>query len=225
MGITPATQCTSDCPLLTQAVLSPASGNGQCNPGTYQCTSGEGECEASDDWVVISSTKACEVNDEGNTRTFGGRGFSLESCRNRCMTTTGCVAIDFYTVSGWCNLFNQACTNPLRQKAGSSSYKLVQSGSDSGGSSPTYHTGTPGGECAQGKVITSLEECRTAIASLGISFPREWTTPEATYVFGCSIKHTRQNILHFNTNTAGVPRSSETPICKGSNRRRRLLEN
>merc|ERR1712117_238002 len=223
--INPATQCTSECPLLTQTVLVPAVGNGQCNAQTHQCVSGEGECGApvsSNEWATISSTKACEVSNEGITRTFGRRGFTLESCQQRCLNTEDCVAIDFYARSGWCNLFNKACTNPLRERGQSSSYRLVQQQP----SEPQYHRGTPGGECADGDFITSLEECRTAIAALGITFPREWIQSTTGFVSGCSIKHTRFNILHFNANLAGVPRPTETPICKGqaSGRRRRLMD-
>merc|ERR1719510_2341730 len=223
--INPATQCTSECPLLTQTVLVPATGNGHCNAQTHQCVSGEGECGvpvSSNEWATISSTKACEVNNEGITRTFGRRGFTLETCQQRCLNTEDCVAVDFYARSGWCNLFNKACTNPLREKAQSSSYRLVQRQS----SEPQYHRGTPGGKCADGNFITSLEECRTAISALGITFPREWIQSTTSFVSGCSIKHTRFNILHFNANLAGVPRPTETPICKGqvSGRRRRLMD-
>merc|ERR1712012_1107098 len=73
---------------------------------------------------LISADAACEVNDEGIKRTFGDKGFSLESCQKRCLETTGCVAIDFYTGSGWCNLFDEACSTPKRVGDGSSSYRL-----------------------------------------------------------------------------------------------------
>jgi len=77
------------------------------------------------------------------------------------------------------------------------------------------HLGSRGGSCPEGTVITSLEECRAAIASLEITSTGEWTQPETNYVYGCSIKHTQNNMLHFNTNTAGVERGTETPVCKG----------
>merc|ERR1712012_13089 len=73
---------------------------------------------------LISADAACEVNDEGIKRTFGDKGFSLESCQKRCLETTGCVAIDFFTGSGWCNLFDEACSTPKRVGDGSSSYRL-----------------------------------------------------------------------------------------------------
>jgi len=60
----------------------------------------------------------------------------------------------------------------------------------------------------------SLDECRTAIQHLHIASTGEWTVPESIYVYGCSIKHTSNNQLHFNTNVDGVARSSETPVCK-----------
>jgi len=73
-------------------------------------------------WKPISLTAACEINYEGILRTFGGEGFSLTSCQDRCIQTTGCVAIDFYVSSGWCNLFDVACTQPQRRLYGASSY-------------------------------------------------------------------------------------------------------
>jgi len=53
-----------------------------------------------------------------------------------------------------------------------------------------------------------------AIQQLGINSKGEWTKPEDTYVYGCSIKHTEYDMLHFNTDVNGVTRSSETPVCK-----------
>jgi len=77
-----------------------------------------------------------------------------------------------------------------------------------------YKQGLPGGACADGQVITTLQECRSAIQKLGIIYHGEWTSAQSIYVYGCSIKHTSRNMLHFNTNTNGALRSSETPICK-----------
>jgi len=126
-SIDPATQCTSACELLQEEIISPATGSGECSPRTHQCVSGEGECGPSTEtsgWELISDSKACERNNEGISRTFGQRGFTLESCQARCESTDGCVAIDFYSRSGWCNLYNEACANPLRGGRGSpSSYR------------------------------------------------------------------------------------------------------
>merc|ERR1712217_946265 len=73
-------------------------------------------------WSIISSTAACEWNSEGISRTFGSDGFSLEACESKCLATTGCKAIDYYT-TGWCNLFDAACSTPRSTHDGASSYK------------------------------------------------------------------------------------------------------
>ena len=78
-----------------------------------------------------------------------------------------------------------------------------------------YQSGEFGETCADigCNVITSLEECRTAITSNGITISSEWTAVKTTYVYGCSLKEESGNILHFNTNVNGVARSSEKPFC------------
>ena len=49
----------------------------------------------------------------------------LECCKKRCEAACWCVAVDYYEDSGWCNLFEQACTKPMLQKDGGSSHKLM----------------------------------------------------------------------------------------------------
>ena len=75
-----------------------------------------------------------------------------------------------------------------------------------------YQSGEFGGVCADigCNVITSLEECRTAITSHGITISSEWTAVKTTYPYGCSLGG---STLHFNTNVDGVARSSEKPFC------------
>jgi len=72
-------------------------------------------------WVVISETAACEKNLDGIKHTFASKGFTLESCKAHC--TGSCVAIDFYRKSGWCLLYDTACSTPQRTVAGASSYR------------------------------------------------------------------------------------------------------
>jgi len=74
-------------------------------------------------WTVIDEGKACEVNQEGITRTFGARGFSLETCKARCLETAGCKAVDYYRRSGWCNLYDRACSTPANSGHGASSWR------------------------------------------------------------------------------------------------------
>lgn len=77
--------------------------------------------EISPEWIRISSSAACEDNAEGIKRTFGGAGFTLESCKMRC--AGNCRAIDFYSDSKWCNLFDSPCQSPNRVGSGASSYR------------------------------------------------------------------------------------------------------
>jgi len=77
-------------------------------------------------WTLISSTSACEENTEGIVRTWGNYGFStLGYCQTQCELTAGCVAVDFYTESAWCNTFDVACSTPRTTKDGASSYRLI----------------------------------------------------------------------------------------------------
>merc|ERR1719316_2398557 len=74
-------------------------------------------------WSIISSSAACEENNEGITRTSGKSGYSLVTCKAACEGTAGCVAIDYYAQTGWCNFFDTACTTPLKTADGASSYR------------------------------------------------------------------------------------------------------
>lgn len=77
-------------------------------------------------WVTINSSAACEQNAEGIHRSSClGAGYTLGSCKLACQATSACVAVDFYRKTGWCNLFNEACTAPQRMKWDASSYKLT----------------------------------------------------------------------------------------------------
>lgn len=87
-------------------------------PSTTAQTSGH--------WTLISPTAACEANSEGIVRTFGASPFTLASCQSECRNTVGCVAIDFYSETGWCNLFDVACSLPARTRDGASSYRVHQ---------------------------------------------------------------------------------------------------
>ena len=78
-------------------------------------------------WEQISSTKGCEYNSEGITRTFGGQGYTLASCKQACLDTIGCKAIDFFTESSYCNHFAEVCIDPRIETDGSTSYKLTDS--------------------------------------------------------------------------------------------------
>jgi len=74
-------------------------------------------------WTVIDGSKACYQNSEGISQTFGAYGFNFETCKARCIETAGCKAIDFYRYSGWCSLFDTACSTPMTTWDGASSWR------------------------------------------------------------------------------------------------------
>ena len=49
---------------------------------------------------------------------------TLQDCQQMCEVRSSCMAVDFYAESGWCNIYEDACTTPLRSEQGSSSYAL-----------------------------------------------------------------------------------------------------
>eukprot|EP00755_Sulcionema_specki_P036963 Sspe_Gene.22737::Locus_8697_Transcript_1_1_Confidence_1.000_Length_6825::g.22737::m.22737 len=77
-------------------------------------------------WSVISSVAACSANHNGTgallaeVNTVGG----LAECQSRCEGEAGCVAIDYFSDSGGCNLYSTACTHPTAEGNGSSSHRL-----------------------------------------------------------------------------------------------------
>jgi len=76
-------------------------------------------------WSTISTTAACENNREGITRvSFYESAQTLEVCQTMCQDRHDCMAIDYYAESGWCNLYDDVCTSPMRSEQGSSSYAL-----------------------------------------------------------------------------------------------------
>ena len=83
--------------------------------------------------------------------------------------------------------------------------------------------GTPGEACdTNDDRIMDVNLCDTAVANLVstgalTSSTGAWgtqTTQGDNYVTGCSVKHTQDNMRHFNSKIHDVTRSSETPICK-----------
>lgn len=75
------------------------------------------------EWETISNGAACEQNSQGISRMKGLGGHDLTSCKTLCSSTVGCTAVDFFQKTKWCNLFANACTNPLKVGDGSSSYR------------------------------------------------------------------------------------------------------
>eukprot|EP00040_Diaphanoeca_grandis_P043841 m.269259 g.269259 ORF g.269259 m.269259 type:complete len:483 (+) comp83272_c0_seq1:143-1591(+) len=75
----------------------------------------------------ISGTQSCEINnDQGVKRYFvAPRMRDLKCCQQLCLQLCDCVAVDYYRVTAWCNLYTKACTTPQKATEGASSYQLV----------------------------------------------------------------------------------------------------
>jgi len=76
-------------------------------------------------WTVIDSAKACETNNEGIKWTGAWSPLTLQECKEKCQSTDGCRAIDYYTESSFCSNYNVACSRPLATHHGASSYALA----------------------------------------------------------------------------------------------------
>merc|ERR1711953_607471 len=81
---------------------------------------GDETCVESSLWEIMSHTSACEANNEGVKRTWGGAVQSLSKCKARCIGS--CKAIDFFKDSGWCNTYDATCKKGLATLDGASSY-------------------------------------------------------------------------------------------------------
>jgi len=76
-------------------------------------------------WSVISDSHSCEINSQGIERMFiAKRMRDLTCCQQLCLETCGCVAVDYYRVTAWCNLYDRACETPRKGTEGASSYRL-----------------------------------------------------------------------------------------------------
>lgn len=76
-------------------------------------------------WAVNNETATCEGNEDGIPAMFHRPGFTLETCKAKCVDTDKCRAIDFYAGSTWCILYDEPCKNPKTVKDGSTSHKLL----------------------------------------------------------------------------------------------------
>lgn len=164
------------------------------NPGYYEISTFVGGCASTDPFVAISVDAACEDNYESVERYFGDYGFTLESCKEKCLLDSRCNAIDFYT-SGWCNTYEEPCNNPLTTRDGSSSYRLREERDPcamvacgwptcDGDATPitkegeccpscpiiTYELGSRGSYACDngGSTITNPNDCSTALWTLSI---------------------------------------------------------
>merc|ERR1712232_973160 len=73
-------------------------------------------------WLEISDSAACEgMVTPMKVRT----GISTSSeCRAFCENLAGCIAIDHYNETGYCNMFTEACSTPIRIGDGAQSFRM-----------------------------------------------------------------------------------------------------
>lgn len=78
-------------------------------------------------WQLISANAACQQNSEGIS-VAGTLEFStLSSCQAACVAKKGCVAVDFFSETGWCNFYDAPCEHPLTTKDGATSHRALLS--------------------------------------------------------------------------------------------------
>ena len=82
-------------------------------------------------WRTISYSRACEKNKENIESVASQWIESLTQCKRMCFFNSNCIAIDWFKKAKWCNLFEQACTKPLEDKNGASSFMLLHGGDTS----------------------------------------------------------------------------------------------
>lgn len=96
----------------------------------YKHPTGKNACNvtARSSWETLSTVLSCETSFDapGVTRMKYDEVLSLTCCKTLCEETCGCNAVDYYTDSGWCNMYRTACKRPRLKKEGSSSYKLLR---------------------------------------------------------------------------------------------------
>ena len=80
-------------------------------------------------WVLISATLACEENHDGIVRhSYKEQMRDLHDCTVACVKRVGCMAIDWFAETHWCDFYNEACTGPALCKDLSSSYRRIAGG-------------------------------------------------------------------------------------------------
>jgi hypothetical protein len=74
------------------------------------------------DWWVIKADSACQENTDGImvSDSFGS-GYTPQSCQAECQD--GCQAVDFFSATGWCNLYDRPCAHPTLEADGASSFR------------------------------------------------------------------------------------------------------
>ena len=91
-------------------------------------------------WTTISEELGCERNAEGILSNSQGVGFTLASCKARCVAVAACKAIDFFVSTGRCSTFPRPCERPQQWTDAPSSYRLARGG-DLGSLRSTYTEG------------------------------------------------------------------------------------
>jgi len=77
------------------------------------------------DWQVLQATKACQRNDEDIKPAAAISGVeSPLRCMQICERRWGCLAVDYYAKTKYCNIYRNVCSNPAAEHDGASSYRL-----------------------------------------------------------------------------------------------------
>eukprot|EP00929_Paragymnodinium_shiwhaense_P111724 TRINITY_DN80011_c0_g1_i1.p1 TRINITY_DN80011_c0_g1~~TRINITY_DN80011_c0_g1_i1.p1 ORF type:complete len:542 (+),score=115.39 TRINITY_DN80011_c0_g1_i1:61-1626(+) len=76
-------------------------------------------------WEVIARKQACEANGEGLKphAVLGGISSTLQ-CMRLCERRWGCLAVDYYEATRYCNIYRQVCRQPQALHDGASSYRI-----------------------------------------------------------------------------------------------------
>jgi len=78
-------------------------------------------------WTEVHRKASCEKNKDGIVRLWGGGGPELEDCKQKCVEEyDNCKAIDFFTDTGWCNIYDAVCKSPETFHSNPSVHKLEE---------------------------------------------------------------------------------------------------
>eukprot|EP00039_Didymoeca_costata_P001676 m.54199 g.54199 ORF g.54199 m.54199 type:complete len:961 (+) comp10911_c0_seq1:172-3054(+) len=77
-------------------------------------------------WSLISDFAACEQNNEGVHAFSMEHAVNVQACKEICQRYSICNAIDYYTQTGSCRLYEKSCSEPLSVMHGATSYTLTR---------------------------------------------------------------------------------------------------
>jgi hypothetical protein len=107
-----------------------------CNQYTEACQTPRGSNDGASSyrierkwlqWKAIDRSRACEENYEGIGHIAHRLNVpEMSTCKDMCTRKADCIAFDFFRDQGHCSLYNEACTGPLSDRHGASSYEMVR---------------------------------------------------------------------------------------------------